>query len=502
MRAAALVLAVLLLLASPTARAGDAPDAAAGDGGAEAAAGTPAQPVEPDEPVAPVDPNQARREGLFDVAMAAMANGSLDLAEEAFEEAAALPGDPVRASVAASFAERVRRLRAARVQHAPDAAARRAAQPAAEPAVVVTANERDGGGARTGLLATTTVLGLAAWGWAVPVSLGLHLGSGNDGSGFLGLYMLTMGGSFLVPYLSTRGSEITPAQMNLAFYGGTRGLWHGVLLAGMATGDISMSSHTQLWAGSMLVGSVTELVSGALWARAGHLTTGEARTIAVGGDFGLGWGFATGAILGLHHDDHSVAVQTRGMATAGIVGSAAGLGLGYALARRRDNTWGDGEVLRMAGLVGTWAGVTADVLLDWSPDSQRDDKKFFLTLVAGGAAGLLAGDRLVRPTNFSVSGALILDFATVAGAFGGAGLAYVFGGGTDVSAKALVAGSAVGAVGAFALAYWGAHRSDDTGDSGGGREAGTGSGLPLNVAVVPTLGANGQRGVSLAGAFF
>jgi hypothetical protein len=492
MRAAAPVLAALLLLASTPARAGDAPDAAAGDGGAEAAAGTPA------EPVAPVDPNQARREGLFDVAMAAMANGSLDLAEEAFDEAAALPGDPVRASVAASFAARVRRLRAARVQRAPAAAARRAARPAAaEPAVVVTANERDGGGARTGLLATTTVLGLAAWGWAVPVSLGLHLGSGNDGSAFLGLYMLTMGGSFLVPYLATRGSEITPAQMNLAFYGGTRGLWHGVLLAGMVTGDISTSSHMKLWAGSMLLGSVTELVSGALWARDGHLTTGEARTIAVGGDFGLGWGFATGAILGLHHDDHSVAVQTRGMATAGIVGSAAGLGLGYALARRRDNTWGDGEVLRMAGLVGTWAGVTADVLLDWNPDSQRDDKKFFLTLVAGGAAGLLAGDRLVRPTNFSVSGALILDFATVAGAFGGAGLAYVFGGGAHVTGKALVAGSAVGAVGAFALAYLGARRGD-----GGGREAGTGSGLPLNVAVVPTLGADGQRGVSLAGRFF
>jgi hypothetical protein len=507
MRATALVLPALLLLASTRARAGDDPAAADEDAGTPVAPvnpgppGTPSEPVAPAPPpaapVAPVDPNHARREALFDVAMAAMASGRLELAEQAFDEAAALPGDPVRAAVAASFAERVRRLRAARVQRAPDAPAPRAAPLADEPAVVATSRRRDSEGWRTGLLATTSVLGFAAYGWALPLALGLT--PEHDGSSFIGLYMLTAGSSFLAPYLATRGSQITPAETNLAFYGATRGLWHGVLLAGLATGDISTSNHRQLWAGSMVVGSVSELVLGALWARDGHLTSGEGRTIAVGGDFGLGWGFATGAILGLDHDDHSVAVQTRGMAAAGLVGSAAGLGLGYVLARRRDNTWGDGEVLRMAGLVGTWAGVTADVLLDWRPDTQRDDKKFFLTLIAGGAAGLLIGDRLVRPTNFSVSRALILDLATVAGAFGGAGLAYVFGGGADVSGKTLLAASAVGAMGAFALSYWAARDGD--GGGGGSHEAKSGSGAPLNIAVVPAVGADGQRGVSLAGMF-
>jgi hypothetical protein len=499
MRAAALVLPALLLVASTNARAGDDPDAGAASSSDSTSTAADAAPADaPETPAPPVDPNLARREGLFDLAVAAMANGSLDLAEQAFDEAAALPGDPTRAAVAASFAERVRRLRAARAQRAPDAPAARAAPPAAEPAAAVTANRRDGDGWRTGLLATTSVLGFAAYGWALPLSLGLT--PQHDGSSFIGLYMLTACGSFVVPYLATRGSQITPAETDLAFYGGTRGLWHGVLLGGLLTGDISMSAHQQLWAGSMLVGSASELVSGVLWAREGHLTSGQARTIAVGGDFGLGWGFATGAILGLDHGNHSIAVQTRGMAASGIVGSAAGLGFGYALARRRDNTWGDGEVLRMAGLVGTWAGVTADVLLDWRPDTERDDKKFFLTLIAGGAAGLLAGDRLVRPTNFSVSRALIVDLATVAGAFGGAGSAYVFGGGAQVSGKTLIAASAVGAAGAFALSYWAARDGD--GGGGGSHEAGTGSGGPLKVAVIPTLGADGQRGVSLAGTFF
>src|SRR5438552_3138840 len=54
----------------------------------------------------PADPYQLRREALFDIAFAALASGRLELAKQSFDAAAALPGDPVRASVAASFADR------------------------------------------------------------------------------------------------------------------------------------------------------------------------------------------------------------------------------------------------------------------------------------------------------------------------------------------------------------------------------------------------------------
>src|SRR6185436_14267091 len=60
-------------------------------------------PVPPDEALA--DPNAIRRQALFDLALEALVDGNLPLAERAFGEAASLPGDVAQSAVAETFAE-------------------------------------------------------------------------------------------------------------------------------------------------------------------------------------------------------------------------------------------------------------------------------------------------------------------------------------------------------------------------------------------------------------
>src|SRR5262249_28604824 len=116
---ACLLIAFVLpsVVAAAGARTEDAPPVASG---AAAAPTPPARPSAPPaaavdaEAGAPLTRAEAQYEGLLDVAFQALYDGDLILAEAAFRQAGSLPGagDPARAAVAASFAERVRHLRA------------------------------------------------------------------------------------------------------------------------------------------------------------------------------------------------------------------------------------------------------------------------------------------------------------------------------------------------------------------------------------------------------
>jgi hypothetical protein len=468
------------------------------DAGADAAVAPPPAPwpaaAEAAPPPPAVDPNHARREALFDVAFQALVAGELDLAKQAFQQAAALPGDPVQSAVAASFAERVRRMRRAALPPFVRRGPLESAAPTVDETPPAPVRERDEG--RVPFLATTTLMGLTVYGWTLPSAFGVN--PDRDTRAFIGLYMLTAGASFVVPYLATMDGDVTPAQANLAFYGATRGLWHGLFLASVFGGDITVNNHFQAWSASLLLGSAVEMAVGYGVARSTDLTPGTARTIAVGGDFGLGWGLAMGAMLGLHHDDHSADAQARGMAAAGLVGTVAGVAGGWALAERRRNTWGDGEVLRAAGLLGLWLGFTADLVLDWDPGRTSDEKKAFATLMVGGAVGLGTGDVLVQPTDFSVSESLLIDLATITGGLATAGLGYLFtSGSSGATPKGFAASSAIGAVAGFALSYWGYRDDAIRRHARASRDRAPGA----SVALVPTLGAHGQRGLALAGAF-
>ncbi len=431
----------------------------------------------------------ARREALFDIAVAAMAHGDLDLAERAFLDAAAVPGDPVRSAVSASFAGRVRRLREKRLQQpvvtvlssGPEATVRARAPeaPAVEP-------ERS---QRSTFVAITSVLGASLYGWTVPAALSVPA---EQSRRFLGYYMLTVAGSFLGPYLATRDRPVTAAQADLALYGGTRGAWHGVMLTAVLVGDATPDQRSQAWARGLLLGSVSELTAGYFLAGDGRLTTGQTHTMAALGDLGLLWGVGAGYLLRFDQRDGADR-QARAMGAATLLGSGLGLTGGYLLGRRRANTWGDAEVLRLGGLLGALTGFgIADAL---KMDLVLSSRPVTGLAIGASALGAAAADRLLRPLDLTVSQALLVDLGTLAGTLGAAGMAYLLTGDGD-SRQPYVLLMAVGGVTAFSLSYWAVFDRSTRRARGRGLAVGGAS-----LALLPLVSGGGERGAALMGRF-
>lgn len=468
----------------------------------EPAPASPAPPAAAPEPIAPDevlsgDPSAFRRQALFDLAFKALVEGDLLLAERAFAEAAALPGDAVMSAVADSFVERVQRLREQR---------RRAAEARRPPSRSRSASS--GRTERIALFGTTTALGLGLWGWAFPTMVGID--PSESTRGFVGVYMLTSASAFILPYLVIGNEPVTPGQANLAFYGGTRGMFHGLLLGSLMGGELSSDRRARPWAATMLIGSIAEMAAGYHLARATAMTAGEARTMAALGDLGILMGFGTGFLLRLdggpiqcptdpNFSDplcttpiKSRDSQARSLSAAGLTGAALGLGAGYVLARNRDNTWGDGEVLRAATALGGWTGAG---IADLAGTEIAFKNRPFTGLVLGGAiAGLVAGDRLVRKTSFTPGQSMLVDLSGLSGALLGAGTTYLIP--AKGTRKPYIMASALGAIVGFGLAYRGFRDTPETATT-----ARLSRLMDGGVTLVPTAGLEGERGLAFAGVF-
>jgi hypothetical protein len=464
-------------------------------------------PVPPAEPAAdpqakePTESAAQAETPLLDGALEALLRGDLDAAQLALDDAAFAATTPETRAAAALLADRLRALRARRaagVPPPPTVPPLPATEPRApsRPPFRLTVGDES---ARTALLVTTTVLGLGVWGWTLPIALDLDLG--QSPRTFLGLYMVSAAGAFVGPYLGTRTAPPTWSQANLAFYGGTRGLEYGVLVSNLLLGHRGGNlfegpgrGQERALATSVLLGSMGGLWGGYFWADAAAMTPGQARTTALMGDFGLLFGFGMGHVLGLDQQDRpfeqrNADTQARSMAAAGLTGTIAGLAGGRLLGRRRDNSWGDGEVMRASGVLGTWTAGTLTVLAE-----AKRSKAIVGTLMLGAAGGLVAGDYLVRDTNFTFGQSIIVDLAMVAGGLGGAGLTYLLS--KAESPKPYFVTSTLGAGLGFGLAYV-AYRGQ--GDGGAGHAGGAVP--PLRLALVPQLGAQGHRGLGVAGSF-
>lgn len=456
------------------------------------AAPAPAAPPPPPAAAPPLELAAAQREALFDIAFRALTTGDLILAEQAFAQAAALPGDAAYRSVALSFVERVRRARAiAAAQPAPPPASTAGATvpsgTSAGTSAGTPAPARDYSG-RVPLLLTTTALGLGAFGWTFPGMLNINFD--ETPRTFVGFYMVAASGAFVAPYFLTRKAGVTPAEANLVFYGGTRGLYLGVLTAATLAGDVNFDTRYRSFAAGVLLGGIGGAVGGYMFADRQQLTPGQARTTAALGDFGLGAGFGTGFLLGLADSGKTPDTRARGMAASGLLGAAVGLTGGYFLSRQRDNSWGDGEVMRAAGLLGAWSAFAVTYV------AETGDKPMVAAVMSGGLLGLAAGDRLVVRTDFTVGQSILVDLACVAGALAAAGTLYLFSP-EDWTERPFLITSALGGIAGLGLSYWAMReRSENALAASLSRAVGD-----TKVALLPLLGGNGERGVSLAGAF-
>jgi hypothetical protein len=198
----------------------------------------------------------------MDAAVQAMLDDRLDEALTLLDNLAKTATDPVRRAMAVQLAGQIRKARPELAEPLPGGKLR--------------VNQEG----RTALLATTSVLGLAMYGSAVPIVL-----DATDDRAYLGLYLLTASSSFLLPYFATRDTTVTWGMTNLAVHGGTSGAVHGVFTAYALTGE--MDDKTSF--GAAMLGSVVELTAGALWAKEARLSAGDAHLTSIGMDLGSAW---------------------------------------------------------------------------------------------------------------------------------------------------------------------------------------------------------------------
>ncbi len=348
----------------------------------------------------------------------------------------------MRQSTAAALARQARDRLAAgptapAVAAPPPGATEAPSAPADGPPVSAPASRsRDG---RYVLLGSVSLLGLGLYGPTLPV-----LAEPGSGQAAVGLYMLGAGGSFFAAYLATRDAPVSWGTTEAWVHGSTRGILHGLGVLVLVGGD---DNNEKAILAGMSVGSLLEGTASAIWASSTNASAGLASAMSLGSD-------ATGLVgMGLALTAVGGDISGRQLAAAGLLGSGAGYVLGHLYGAHRTPTWGDGEVLRAAGMLGAYAAAVPLVLGDVD-----NDHVFAGALVAGGVAGLALGDRLLAGRDFSPGQGVMVELSTLAGSLVGAGLGYMVAPDdavSDTADKVLATSALLGGAAGFALAYLG-----------------------------------------------
>jgi hypothetical protein len=192
---------------------------------------------------------------------------------------------------------------------------------------------------RGGMIVNSAILSLGYHGWAIPVA------TKAEGSGAGALYFLVGAAGVLVPYLATDRANVTRADAQMYFYGGSRGIWHGMTIYYMTAGKEPTENGPVGWGSAFGIG---ESILGYLWAEKSRMTEGESSVIGVGGDFGIAMSAALTGGYDLWDEEETVAEAGAYCAAGSVIGVVAG----KQLADHGDYSRGDAFVLRSIGILG------------------------------------------------------------------------------------------------------------------------------------------------------
>ena len=209
------------------------------------------------------------------------------------------------------------------------------------------------------------------------------------------------------------------------------------------------------------------------------MSEGHAATIVNMSDIGTLYGLGVSSLMD---------ADRQGAAGMTLLGAGAGLLSGAIYANRRDHTYGDASVMRTAGWVGGYLGLS---IAGISGLDEWDDKTATSAMIAGSAAGLVVGDGLVRRTDFNFGQGVIVDLSTAGGWLFGLGIALVASDGDWLDESTYWVATGLGTAGGYALGYLAGSRSAR-------RAAADRTGWRWDV--LPTPPARGQRlpGVTVA----
>lgn len=236
---------------------------------------------------------------------------------------------------------------------------------------------------RAGLMVNSAILSAGYYGWVLPVVERVDNAKGPA------LYFLITGAGIMIPYLLTEKSNISRATAMMDFYGGSRGIVHGIALYYFFDPLKDRDREPLGWGMYVSLGERFALNQ---WAARTAMTEGKASVIGVGGDFGLVLGAALAAGHDLWNEEH------QGQAGRLVLaGSALGMFAGSQFADHGHYTRGDGYVLRGLGILG--AGIPASI-----GDATKQSDQTISALATGGAmVGLGIGHHLLQNKDFSSS---------------------------------------------------------------------------------------------------
>jgi hypothetical protein len=329
----------------------------------------------------------------------------------------------------------------------------RAALAAAEPTSPALNQE-----GRGGLVLATTGLGLAFYGWAVPVAFDIQ------DKGAVAAYLLTAGSSFYLPYRLTRNRSVSDAHRSMSVWGATRGALYGGALAygitergGLPDFDDDDEEWRTRW-GSAMAGSVLGGVIGFKAVDWTNLNEGTADLRGLLGDFSTAAGFGTSYALGLYDGElvegpggpfeDNADLLPANLLALGI--GAAGLFASQWVGDGGTYTVGDVHVLRAFGLMGAQAALPVAAAID---DESDGSKEYAAAAILGAGPGLFIGNRMLRSQSFSGGNGLLVAAGHLAGGLLGAGVTYLVTSDTDDNELLYLTTSALGSAAGLAFTY-------------------------------------------------
>jgi hypothetical protein len=279
------------------------------------------------------------------------------------------------------------------------------------------------------MLAATTWAGITLYGSSLPTAFNLSTRIA------VGVYMLTAGSGFFIPYLLTKDEPVTYGQANLVYYGLSRGYAHGALFQVALQGnDPSIESVN----GTAFFVGIGESYFAYKAVKKWEIGNGAANLMVVYGDFGFLGSFAIANQLDLFESG-------SGLATTVLAGSYVGLGIGYCLGKDGLLSAGDAEIIRTTTYLGAY--LPLGILLEIKP---HNSKAFTTTMFLTGVAGAFVGHQLVKDHDFQFMQGAIVELGTLAGGLVGAGVGFMI---NNENPNWTVSSAAVGAMVSFGLMY-------------------------------------------------
>lgn len=283
--------------------------------------------------------------------------------------------------------------------------------------------------ARLSYLLGTTTLGLF-YGNFIPIGAGI-----TSGSAILGSNLLTIGATYLLPYVFTKETDVTKAHRDLSLRLGAVGFAHGFLL------QAAFNEYNESMFLTASAVSIFELVYGFRVVNKYKFTLGEARMAANGSLYGLASGWFLAGTIADKIDFEDLNLLTL----IPLGGSAAAAYFGPQLARNYNLSGGDAEAVATTTLLGY--GLAANFLVHTNDLSVTSFSSVLLLSGIGGYySGMLLGD------NYTISDLNMdyVDLITTGGAIIGGGIAAL----GSMESEATVHLISAGAFTAFGLSYF------------------------------------------------